>query len=194
MPLASRSAAARHDDHEPGGMVRDDDLWVFGYGSLMWDPGFPHLEATPALLRGYHRAFSVYSTINWGSPQRPGLVLALVRGGSCRGRAFRVAAAERAAALDYLDRREAVYLRRQVPVAVDGGTIGAVTYVADEGHPSFAGRLRPEDAARLIRQGAGAKGTARDYLENTIRHLDESGVTGTALHRLSRLVETLDGD
>ena len=171
---------------------RVDDLWVFGYGSLMWDPGFAHLAVEPALLRGYHRAFCVYSTINWGSPERPGLVVALMRGGSCRGRAFRVAAAEAEAALAYLDEREAAYLRRLVPLTVERGVVRAVAYVADESHPNFAGRPRPETAARLIRQGAGAKGTARDYLENTIRHLDRFGVTDTATRRLLRLVEGPD--
>ena len=156
--------------------MADHDLWVFGYGSLMWAPGFPHLEVRPALLRGYHRAFSMYSTIAWGSPERPGLVLALIRGGSCRGRAFRVAAAEREEVLAYLDKRERVYLRRMVPLDLGTVVISAVTYVADESHPNFAGKLPHDRAARLIRQGVGAKGSSRDYLANTVRHLDGLGV------------------
>ena len=79
------------------------DLWVFAYGSLIWDPGFPFEEARPALLRGYHRAFCLYSTRYRGTPERPGLVLGLDRGGACRGVAFRVPGRHAAEVLRYLD-------------------------------------------------------------------------------------------
>ena len=87
--------------------LKDGDIWVFGYGSLMWRPGFPHLEVAPALLHGYHRAFCIYSVHHRGSRERPGLILGLDRGGSCQGRAFRVAAADAEATIAYLDDRDA---------------------------------------------------------------------------------------
>lgn len=174
--------------------MRDDDLWVFGYGSLMWDPGFTPSAAVPALLKGYHRAFALYSVRSWGSPEHPGLVLALLPGGSCRGRAFRVPAPERRGVLGYLDERENAYVRREVPVRHDGGTVRAVAYVADADHHRFAGKLEARHAARLIRQGVGEKGASRDYLANTVRHLEDLGIDDTALHALLELSDALDGD
>jgi cation transport protein ChaC len=172
--------------------VANHDFWVFGYGSLMWDPGFPHREARTALVRGYHREFIVYSYRAWGSPDKPGLVASLAPGGSCRGRAYRVAAAARGRVLDYLDRREQAYERRQVRLELDHGVIGALAYVATPDHPRFAGRLAPERAARLIHQGVGEKGSSRAYLTNTVRYLDDVGIGDSALHALLALVEALD--
>ena len=173
--------------------MADGEPWVFGYGSLMWDPGFDAVEAAPALLRGYHRSHSLYSWQSWGSAEKPGLVLALMRGGACRGRAFRVEPARWSEALDYLDRRENAYIRRRVTVAIESRVVSAIAYVADAAHPRFAGKLAPEHAARFIHQGAGNKGTSRDYLANTLRHLDEFGIADTHAHQLMRLVEALDG-
>lgn len=174
---------------------KDGELWVFGYGSLMWDPGFPHLARAPALLRGWHRAMCVYSHVWRGTPERPGLVLGLDRGGACRGVAFRVAAADRDAVLDYLDARERVtnvYLRHTVTVELMNGLrVAAAAYIADRTHEQYAGRLPLEKAARLIAQGRGRGGANPAYLENTIRHLDELGLREGALHALlARVRET----
>jgi len=168
------------------------DLWVFGYGSLMWDPGFPHAESRPALLRGYRRAFNVSSVRAWGSPEAPGLVASLLPGGSCRGRAFRVAAGDREQVLDYLAWRERAYMRRQVRLELDAGKVAAVTHVANPGHPRFLAALEPDQAARLVRQGVGDKGSSRDYLANTVEHLERLGLRDGPLHALLGLVEALD--
>lgn len=170
------------------------DLWVFGYGSLMWHPGFPHREARPALLRGYHRVFNVCSTRAWGSPEAPGLVASLLPGGSCRGRAFRVVRADQEQVLDYLALREQSYLRREVRLELGAGVVTGVTHVADRSHPRFLVSLHPERAARLVHQGVGEKGTSRDYLTNTLDQLDQLGLSAGPLHALLRRVAALDGE
>ncbi len=170
------------------------DLWVFGYGSLMWDPGVPHAESQAALLRGYHRSFSLASTRAWGSPEAPGLVASLLPGGSCRGRAFRVASGDREQVLEYLAWRERAYLRRQVHLELEAGRVAAVAHVADPNHPRFIASLEPEQAARLVRQGVGDKGSSRDYLANTVDHLEYMGQNDSPAHALLRLVAALDGD
>src|ERR1700704_6776340 len=120
------------------------DLWVFGYGSLMWRPGFEFIEKVPARLIGEHRALCVYSFVHRGTPENPGLVLGLDRGGGCRGIAYRVAAARREATLAYLREREQVtkvYLETMRRVTLASGEANAVVYVVDRGHPQYAGRL-----------------------------------------------------
>ncbi len=172
---------------------RDDtgDIWVFGYGSLMWRPGFAHRAAAPALLRGYHRAFCVTSYRHRGTRERPGLVLGLDRGGSCRGRAFRVAAADASAVLDYLDERELIdypYRRASVPIRAAGRRVAALTYLVDVTDAQYAGRLAPERAAEIIRGAHGISGANSDYLRDLIAHLDELGIPDGPLHALARLV------
>ena len=168
-----------------------EDFWVFGYGSLMWHPGFPHLEVRPGRLHGYHRHFCVYSHIYRGTPKRPGLVLGLDRGGSCAGLAYRVPAAEAAETMDYLYEREmvtAVYLPKWVRVATETGPVHAATFVVDTGHAQYTGRLPPERIVELILQGTGKSGPCVDYLDNTVRHLRALGLRDRALERLQKLV------
>jgi cation transport protein ChaC len=163
------------------------DFWVFAYGSLMWRPGFEFLECTTALLRGYHRAFCVYSVHYRGTEARPGVVLGLDRGGSCRGRAYRIAAKNGTAVLDYLHEREmitGVYRPRWVKLAIPGKRVIAATYLADRKHAQYTGKLSDKAAARLILQGHGASGSNLDYIENTVRHLDELGIADCPIHRL----------
>ena len=172
-------------------MKQGGEVWVFAYGSLMWDPGFAYLEAAPALLSGYHRAFCIYSFVYRGTEARPGLVLGLDRGGACRGMAYRIAAAKRAGVLDYLDAREKVtevYVRRTVPITVGGLKVKAETYLADREHYQYAGKQTLKDAAALIAQGTGVGGSNRDYLESTVNHLDALGITDGPLHRLHAMV------
>ena len=174
------------------------DIWVFGYGSLMWDQGFPHVARAAALLRGYHRALCLYSRFHRGTLERPGLVLGLDRGGSCRGLAFRVAGGEARAVLGYLDERELVsyaYRRRLLPLRLDGqGEVRAHVYVADRDHSQYAGRLPPDEIVELVVQGVGVSGTCYDYLENTVRHLDRLGIEDGPLHALlARVVERVRG-
>ncbi len=166
-------------------------MWIFGYGSLMWDPGFAFEERQPALLHGYHRAFCLYSERYRGTPERPGLVLGLAPGGSCKGRAFRVAASSIDSVLDYLHERELVhyvYQFREVPLRLPAARIRAHTYIADIRHERYAGGLGLETAAAIIRQGHGLRGPNIDYLENTIAHLDELGIKEGRLHELLAVV------
>jgi cation transport protein ChaC len=168
------------------------DFWIFAYGSLMWRPGFPWIESQPALLRGHHRAFCVYSSHYRGTPERPGLVLGLDRGGACRGRAYRVAAAQGKVVTDYLHEREmitGVYQPRWLQVDVPGRRIVAAAYLVDRSHSQYTGKLPPERVADFIRQGRGSAGSNLDYLRNTVRHLDELGIADGPLHRLLRLID-----
>lgn len=174
--------------------LAETDLWVFGYGSLMWRPGFDFVERIPARLIGEHRALCVYSFVHRGTPEQPGLVLGLDRGGACRGIAFRVADAQRAATVAYLREREqvtSVYreVRRSVWLEDDARRrISALTYVVDRGHPQYAGRLNPAEQLRLVRQGHGHSGANRDYVLSTVRALEAQGCRDPQLHRLAELL------
>jgi cation transport protein ChaC len=172
------------------GQRATDDLWVFGYGSLMWRPGFPYEECHRAELLGFHRALCVYSYVHRGTPDRPGLVLGLDRGGACTGMAFRVAAAGAEAVIAYLRAREQatlVYEESRVKVTLeDGREIEALTYVVDRDHEQYAGRLPTEELLRLIRQGVGQSGENPEYVIATAAHLQEMGVADPLLDGLSR--------
>lgn len=174
------------------GMI-DTDLWVFAYGSLMWRPGFEHEEAVAATIYGFHRAMCVLSHHYRGTPEAPGLVLGLDRGGSCRGKVLRVAAANRAQVLAYLHERElisGVYAPRFVKAVLDDGRrVEAYAFLAERRHEQYAGDITLERMANMIRSGVGSAGTAREYLANTVDHLDAIGLTDSTLHRLLRLVD-----
>ena len=167
-----------------------DDLWVFGYGSLMWRPGFSYQERRHARLYGYRRALCVLSHVHRGTPDAPGLVLGLDRGGRCRGIAFRIAPEDAEATIAYLREREqatAVYLERQVRVQLDDGRrVRAMTFVADRRHAQYAGRLPEADVMRLVRQGVGLSGANPDYVRATHEHLIEMGVSDRILARIAQ--------
>ena len=168
---------------------QDASIWVFGYGSLMWNPGFPHVERQMAVLEGWHRALCIYSHVHRGTPERPGLVLGLDQGGSCHGVAFRVAPHEAEPTLAYLRARELVthvYLERTLPIRLeDGKLMNALAYVVDRSHAQYAGRLPHTDLLRLIRQGHGLSGRNADYVLATHQHLEALGVPDDALAQLS---------
>ncbi len=174
------------------------ELWVFAYGSLMWNPGFPFLESRPALVTGYHRRFCVSSQRYRGTPERPGLVLGLDRGGSCRGIAFRVAPDHAPATLDYLWEREMinrVYRPKLLPVRLrDGGapdgdrTVTACTFVVDRRHGQYCGCLDEAAMARRIAGCCGERGPNVEYLANTVAHLEELGIRDERLFRLHAAV------
>jgi cation transport protein ChaC len=172
-------------EHESG------DLWVFGYGSLMWRPGFAALERVPARLIGLHRSLCVFSFVHRGTPERPGLVLGLDRGGMCRGIAFRVAAAAREKTLAYLRGREQVTsVYREVVRRVEledaaRRQVRAVCYIADRGHVQYAGRLTLAEQLHHVRQGRGQSGANRDYVLEAVRALEALGYRETELHRLA---------
>jgi cation transport protein ChaC len=169
----------------------NDDLWVFGYGSLIWRPGFEHLERVPARVIGLHRSLCIYSFVHRGTPERPGLVLGLDIGGACRGIAYRVAARHRGETLAYLRAREqatAVY-RETVRVVWLAGKperrIDAVCYVVDRGHEQYAGRLSHDQQLHLVRQGHGRSGNNRDYVIETVGALETLGIRDRELHLLA---------
>jgi cation transport protein ChaC len=169
------------------------ELWVFGYGSLMWRPGFPFAEAHHAHLTGYRRCFCIYSFHHRGTPGRPGLVLGLDRGGACTGVAFRVEKAHAAETLRYLRAREqvsGVYREARLPVALAGSGREAValTYIVERAHPNYAGQLPLALQARLIKTAVGRSGANLDYFISTLRHVAELGIRERELERLLALI------
>lgn len=169
-------------------------MWVFGYGSLIWRPGFPFLERRPARVIGAHRSLCVYSWIHRGTAERPGLVLGLDRGGTCRGIAFRVAPEARDEVIAYLRAREqvtAVYLERTRAIRFDdGGTAEAVTYLVDRLHNQYAGKLGDDEQFALVAGAEGLSGPNRDYVINTAEHLEELGMADARLSRLAVRLRT----
>lgn len=171
----------------------DDDLWVFGYGSLMWNPGFEHAESLAARLHGYHRALCIWSWVYRGTQKRPGLVLGLDSGGSCLGRTFRVTDGSRRAAVAYLFERElvtAVYhpIIHRVHLQ-DGRKVNALAFRVDRSSPQYAGKLSPEHAARTVRRSSGRHGPNVDYVANTCAHLEELGIYDVVLTHVAKLAK-----
>src|SRR5947209_9947697 len=170
------------------------DLWVFGYGSLMWRPGFPFVEQVPARLIGEHRALCVYSFVHRGTPEKPGLVLGLDRGGACRGIAFRVAEKHRAATIAYLRAREQVTtVYREVVRSVwlenePRQRISALAYVVDRGHVQYAGRLSIAEHLRHVLQGHGKSGANREYVIATVKAIAAEGFRDGQLHQLASIL------
>ncbi len=169
-----------------------EDLWVFGYGSLMWRPGFDFRERIEARLTGAHRALCVYSFVHRGTPERPGLVLGLDRGGACQGIAFRVASTDRAKTIAYLRSREqatGVYRECMRRVSLRGKParqVPALCYVVDRSHVQYAGRLPLAKQLHYIRQGHGQSGPNRDYVIATAAAMEALGLRETDLHLLAQ--------
>src|SRR5258705_13186645 len=170
------------------------DLWVFGYGSLMWRPGFEFIEKVPARLIGEHRALCVYSFDHRGTPEKPGLVLGLDRGGACRGIAFRVAAKQRGDTVDYLRSREQttnVYREVMRSVWLEDEarqSVSALAYVVDRGHVQYAGRLSLAEQLRHVQQGHGRSGNNRDYVLSTVKSIEAQGFRDQQLHQLALML------
>jgi len=167
------------------------DLWVFGYGSLMWRPGFAFLERVPARLIGLHRSLCVYSFVHRGTPERPGLVLGLDRGGMCCGIAFRVAAAAREKTIAYLRAREqvtTVYLETMRRIELEDKArreVQALCFIVDRSHVQYAGRLTLEQSLHHVRQAHGRSGPNRDYVLDAVAALEALGYRETELHLLA---------
>lgn len=169
---------------EPG-----KDLWIFGYGSLMWRPGFDHLGISDAQLFGFHRAFCVKSVVHRGTRENPGLVLGLDNGGSCRGKAILCPSNIREPVVDYLYRREmvtSVYVPRMVTIKLvsTGEMVQALTFTANKKHEQYITGLSIEEAALRIAGASGRGGPNVDYLSSTIEHLDEFGIKDGPLHAI----------
>jgi len=173
------------------------DFWVFGYGSLMWRPGFDYLERLPARLLGAHRALCVYSWVHRGTRQKPGLVLGLDRGGSCSGIAYKVAAESRRSVTDYLRARELVtnvYLETWREIRVQGAkprTEQALVFIVDRTHEQYAGKLSYEVLLSLVRDGVGRSGVNADYVIATADHIRELGFRDPVLERLAEDLKQL---
>jgi cation transport protein ChaC len=172
------------------------DRWVFGYGSLMWRPGFPFIDRRRATLHGRRRAFCIYSVHHRGTYERPGLVLGLAPGGSTRGVAYRVAAADWDQVYAYLREREQpteTYFEAWRDVRIDGnGRAGALVFLSDPHHPQWAGALTLDQQAALIDGATGLSGRNIDYLRDLVLHLREEGVSDHGMERLLGMVETLE--
>ena len=178
----------------PNRDASEGDLWVFGYGSLIWRPGFDFVERVPARLIGEHRALCVYSFVHRGTPEKPGLVLGLDRGGACRGVAFRIAEKNRAATVAYLRAREqvtSVYREVTRSVWLDNEArqrVGALAYVVDRGHVQYAGRLSLAEQLRHVMQGHGQSGANREYVISTVKAIEAEGFRDAPLHQLSLML------
>lgn len=175
-----------------------ENRWVFGYGSLIWRPGFAHRRAEPALLRGAHRQLCVYSHHYRGTPERPGLVMGLERGGACRGMAFEVEAERWQEVHAYLrdrEQRNLVYRESWRPVRLGSGEqVTALAFLVNRDHEQYAGALPREELLRLVRQGEGIMGRNAEYVINTARHLNEMGFSDDVLDWLTGVLAEEEDD
>lgn len=172
-------------------------IWVFGYGSLMWNPAFHFAERVPGTIHGWHRSFCLSMPVGRGSVEQPGLMLALDRGGSCRGFSFRIEPENVQSETQILWRREMIsggYAPRWVQVKGAAGEQRALTFTVNRSHARYVGRLPVEASVRALATAAGPMGRARDYLHNTVVHMDELGVGDGPLHRLLDLVDSFGCD
>lgn len=174
-------------------------MWVFGYGSLIWNPEFPVAGAQVARVSGWHRSFCMRSIHHRGTEAEPGLVLALdaAQGATCDGLAFRVAPGAEAATLTLLRERELIssaYLETWLNADLArGGRIKALCYVIDPDHPQYCGGLSLEEQALIIARAVGGRGPNRDYLWATAAHLSDLGIADPDLTWLAERVRKLAG-
>jgi len=168
------------------------DLWVFGYGSLMWRPGFAHEEAVLARVTGLHRSLCIFSWVHRGTQAEPGLVLGLDRGGACVGTAFRVTPGQETEVVDYLRAREQVTMvyqeARRVVTLKDGSgrRVEALFYIVDRDHEQYAGKLPLDRQLEIVSKSRGKSGHNQDYVLSTARHLQETGIRDSTLEWLAR--------
>jgi len=174
-----------------------ESLFVFGYGSLMWDPGFAFASRQVARLSGYHRSFCMWSTQYRGTAANPGLVLALDQAGGagCHGVAFAVAPEMAAATICYLQERELIssaYEEHRLPVCLSNGTmVEALTYVVNRNHPQYCQGLNLAEQAAIIARSSGLRGRNDAYLFNTVAHLAELGISDPDLAALAARVQAI---
>jgi len=167
-----------------------DDFWVFGYGSLIWQPGFEFIDEQKAVLHGWRRSLCVHSWVHRGTQQLPGLVLGLDRGGSCSGLARKVSSKKRDAVIGYLRERELVthvYKEKWVSVRLAQNLkVDALTYVVDRDHVQYAKPMAVEELVNIVRSAEGKSGLNRDYVANTVTSLKALGIRDYALERIAR--------
>ncbi|HLJ06563.1 MAG TPA: gamma-glutamylcyclotransferase [Acetobacteraceae bacterium] len=172
--------------HPPG-----EDVWLFGYGSLMWNPALHFAERRGGIVRGWHRRYCLWLHAGRGSPENPGLMLALDRGGSCAGVLFRIAAAEVRSELLLAWRREMftdAYNSHWLTAQTSDGPVRAVTFVANRRHLRYAGPLEESEIAARLASASGTLGTCREYLTETLAALHALGLSDHRLERLQRLI------
>jgi cation transport protein ChaC len=182
-----RSLADTLKGHDP-----QTDVHVFGYGSLMWNPAFHHAEAMAAKVRGWHRAFRLWIYMARGTPSEPGLMLALDRGGACRGMLFRIDAAHAQAELSLLWRREMLsgaYEARWVRADGPCGPVRALTFVANRKHERYVAHLTGDEIAHYLATGKGSLGTCLAYFESMAATLARMGIRDAAIERVRRAVQ-----
>lgn len=177
--------------------IEQRPLWIFGYASLMWNPGFPVAERALATLHGFHRSFCMSSIHHRGTVENPGLVLALDpdENARCTGLALRVPEGEEAATVSYLRERELIssaYVERLLPISLASGqTVDALTYVVDTTHEQYVAHLSLHEQAEIIARATGGRGPNTEYLWNTTAHLEELGIKDPDLQWLAEHVKTL---
>lgn len=170
------------------------DVWLFAYGSLMWNAAFDFAERRPAQIRGWHRSFCVLSTVYRGTPEKPGLALGLDRGGACNGIAFRISEAQRTgslAAIAEQELQEEIYICRDVRIATGSGPVAGQALTVNRTDTLYAGRLSPDETARRIATCEGERGPNIDYLRNTVAHLEDMNIRDRGLSLILRLAEGL---
>lgn len=173
------------------------DLWIFGYASLIWRPDFAFAERRRASVHGWHRALKMYSRVNRGTPELPGLVFALFSGGSCQGMVFRVARSQAPEVLGQLWQREmplSVYTPRWLACKTSAGAVNALAFTLSRAHPSFTGELAAHEYQRIFAHARGKYGSTRDYAEATHAELLRLGIRDRALARLVRLAADQHAD
>jgi cation transport protein ChaC len=196
LPLFSRAAFNASLNAMLHSCTRGADVWVFAYGSLIWNPLIHTVEREPVTLHGFHRRYCLWSRLGRGTPEYPGLMLGLDFGGSCRGVAMRVAAGVAEHELKLLWRREMVlgsYAPRWVSLHLRKGTVRAIAFVVNHGHPHYAGKLGEDTMVKTITTARGHLGPCIDYLENTLTGLAAHGIHDRGLVRLHRLIEQSRG-
>jgi cation transport protein ChaC len=169
------------------------DVWVFGYGSLLWKPAFEYVESRMARVRGWHRSFCIRVARFRGTRDVPGLMMALDRGGQCQGKVFRIPAEQALGTIETLFRRELVVKPPGTPprwltAQTDGGPLRAIGFVVDRRSPFYSGGLAPEDIADVVSRAAGHWGSCAEYLHYTVSHLEALGIHDRNLWRLQALV------
>ena len=172
------------------------DLWIFGYGSLMWNPGFEYLEHQPARLFGYHRALCVWSYVHRGTPNHPGMVLGLDQGGSCCGHAFRINSKNKQRVTEYLYAREmptTIYQAKLLPIRIGKSkdSTHALSFIVNQGHEQYAGKISPQYAAKQIHHAEGISGSSQAYLFNTLDHLEQLGIIDQHLQDIADQLKRL---
>jgi cation transport protein ChaC len=172
--------------HEWGG---HSDLWIFGYASLIWRPDFDFVERLPARVHGWHRALKMWSRINRGTPECPGLVFGMLSGGSCRGMVFRIPKAQARETLERLWKREmamAVYDPKFLPCHTTHGPVAALAFTLSRKSPSHTGELTEAQYRRIFAESTGIYGTTRDYVQATVDELRRHDIRDRSLERLLR--------